>query len=186
MRAVVARAAVGVDVLAEQGHFAHALCDQRLHLGDHLRERAAHLLAARVRHDAEAAITAAAFHDRDEGRRALGSRLRHAIELLDLRERDVHLRLARRVQRRNHRRQSVDGLRAEHQVHERRTLENALAFLARDAAADADDETWLAALQQPPLAEVREDLLLRLFAHRAGIQQDDVRFFGICRELEAC
>ena len=75
----------------------------------------------------------------------LGTRLRQVIELLDLRERDVHLRLARRAQRRDHRRQPMDGLRPEHQVHERRALEDALAFLARDAAADADDETWLAA-----------------------------------------
>ena len=34
----------------------------------------------------------------------------------------------------------MQRLRAEHQVDERRALGDALAFLARDAAADADDD----------------------------------------------
>ncbi len=64
------RTAIGVYVLPEQRDLAHTLRDERLDLGYDLAERAAHFLAARVGHDAEAAVPAAAFHDRHEGRRA--------------------------------------------------------------------------------------------------------------------
>ena len=67
--AVVDRAAVGVHVLAEQRHFLHALRGEVGDLGQHVVERPRDFLAARVGHDAEAAVLAAAFHDRDEGAR---------------------------------------------------------------------------------------------------------------------
>src|SRR6187431_198883 len=79
----------------------------------------------------------------------------------------------------------MDRLWSEHEVHERRAFEDALTFLARDASADADDEIRFLELQEPPLAEMGEDFLLRLLAHRAGVQQDHVRLFGVSRELEA-
>src|SRR5690625_34151 len=66
--AVMARAPIGIHVLAEEGDFAYALLRQPEHLGEHIVEGAAHLLAARVGHDAIGAIFAAALHDRDEGR----------------------------------------------------------------------------------------------------------------------
>ena len=61
--------AIGVHVLAEQRDFLHALRGQVGDLGQHVVERARDFLAARVGHDAEAAVLAAAFHDRDEGAR---------------------------------------------------------------------------------------------------------------------
>ena len=84
--AVRHRAGVGVDVLAQQRDLADALRSQRAHFVEHRLERAAHLIAARVGHDAEAAVLAAAFHDRHVGARTLGARLGQAIEFLDLRE----------------------------------------------------------------------------------------------------
>ena len=58
----------------------------------------------------------------------------------------------------------------------RRTI--ARAFLRRDAAADADDEVGALGLQRAHAAEVVEHALLRLLAHRAGVEQDDVGVFG--------
>ena len=60
----------------------------------------------------------------------------------------------------------------------RRAADDRRAFLARHATADADDDVAAAGLQRLPPAQLAEDLLLRLLAHRAGIEQDDVRILG--------
>ena len=73
-----------------------------------------------------------------------------------------------------HVRQAVNGLRPENEVDERRTLGDAFAFLAGHAAADADDDLGSQGLQLAPAAEQRKDLFLGLFAHRAGIEQQQV------------
>jgi len=62
-------------------------------------------------HDAEAAVLAAAFHDRDESRGALDARRRQVIEFLDLREADVDLRPAAPAAPLEQLRQPVQGLR---------------------------------------------------------------------------
>ena len=90
----VSGAAIRVHVLAEQRDFAHALVGEAGDFGQHVVERARHFLAARVRHDAVAAVLAAAFHDRDERARAFDARRRQMVELFDFRERDVDLRAA--------------------------------------------------------------------------------------------
>ena len=94
------RAAVGVDVLAQQRHFAHALVGEAGDLGEHVVERPRELFAARVRHDAVGAVLRAAFHDRDEGGRAFDARRRQEVELLDLGKADVDLRPRLRARRR--------------------------------------------------------------------------------------
>ena len=134
-----ARARVGVDVLAEQRDFAHPLAGQPGDFVQHLRERTADFLAARIGHDAEAAVLAAAFHDRDErawrrGACGAGSRSNFSIsgKLTSICARPVLAQLA------DHVGQAMQGLRTEHQVHERRPRGDALPFLAGDAAADAD------------------------------------------------
>jgi hypothetical protein len=65
-RAVMHRTLVGIHILAKQVDFAHALFSQLYDLGDYVVERPADLLAARIRHDAETAVLAAAFHAGDE------------------------------------------------------------------------------------------------------------------------
>ncbi len=67
-RAVFHRARIGIHVLAEQRHLAHTLRGELADLGHRGFERAAHFIAARVGHDAEAAVLGAAFHHADERR----------------------------------------------------------------------------------------------------------------------
>ena len=107
------------------------------------------------------------------------ARCRQAVEFFDFRKADVDLRPAGLLQPVQHRRQAVQGLRAEHQVDERRPRGDALALLARHAAAHPDDHMRALLLEQPPFAEQGEDLFLRLFAHGTGIDQQHVRLGGI-------
>ena len=100
-------------------------------------------------------------------RRALGQ----AIEFLDLGEADVDLRALLFAACADQLRQPVQGLRAEHQVDERRTLDDRFAFLRGDAAADADDDFAALVLQALPHAQLAEHLLLRLLADGAGVDQ---------------
>jgi hypothetical protein len=99
------------------------------------------------------------------------------VELLDLGEADVHLRAARALARLDHLRQAVQRLRAEHDVDIGRALDDGRAFLAGHAAADADQQHALG-LQVLDAAQVAEHLLLRLLAHRAGVEQDQVGLLG--------
>jgi hypothetical protein len=66
----------------------------------------------------------------------------------------------------------------------RRPRHDGLALLAGHAAADADDQVGVLLLEVLHPAQVVEDLLLRLLAHRAGVEQDHVRFFGVVGFLE--
>src|SRR5438874_1532196 len=68
--AVESFAMIGVDVLSDQRHFAHAGPREMPHLGDDLCDRARDLRTARVRHDAERAELVAPFLHRDESRYA--------------------------------------------------------------------------------------------------------------------
>ena len=72
----------------------------------------------------------------------------------------------------------MQGLRAEHEVDVGRAFDDRRAFLAGDAAADADHHRAVAALELAPAAELTEYLFLRFFADRAGIDQNYVGFFG--------
>ncbi|MNH15515.1 hypothetical protein D3C79_751290 [compost metagenome] len=127
--AVVSRAAIGVDVLAEQVDFAYAL---RRQLGDFKQDViawAADFFTAGIRHHAEGTVLVAAFHDGDEGGRAFGTRFRQAIEFFDFREADVDDGAAGALHVVEHFRQAVQGLRPEHDVDTGRAAANVFAFL---------------------------------------------------------
>ena len=177
------RAAVGIDVLAEQGDLAHALVGQAGDLGEHVVERPRHLFAAGVGNDAVGAVLGAAFHDRDEGGRALDPRRRQVVELLDLGKADVDLRPLLALLAGQHRRQPVQGLRSEHEVDVGRALDDRRAFLAGDAAADADQRALVLQVLDP--AEVAEHLVFGLLADRAGVEQDQVGLLDVVGRLVA-
>ncbi len=100
------------------------------------------------------------------------------IEFLDLGEAHVDLRLAACAPAREQFRQPVQRLRAEPHVDVGRALDEACAFLARDAAADRDHQGGVGALQVLDPPEIGEQLLLRLLAHRAGVEHDDIGVLG--------
>src|SRR5690606_32699293 len=64
-------------------------------------------------------------------------------------------------------------------------LDDRLALLGGDAAADADDHLAAAFLQRLPAAELAEHLLLGLLADRAGVDQDDVGLLRVVGQLQA-
>src|SRR6185436_9006554 len=138
-------------------------------LGEHGVERARDLAAARGRHDAERAVLVAALDDRDPRLRR-----RAAVD-----GEDVVVAVLGKINREprsvlEHLIEMADVARAHHEVDPGRALEDALPFLLRDAAADADLQLALALhLAQP--AEAREDLLLGLVADRTGVEQDEPR-----------
>ena len=103
---------------------------------------------------------------------------RQIVELLDFREGDIDLRLAQSPTFGNQLRQAMQGLRAEDDIHVRRAGDDRRAFLAGHAAADANHQIGLRLLQQPHPAEVVKNPLLRLLAHRAGVEENDVGVFG--------
>ena len=72
----------------------------------------------------------------------------------------------------------MQGLGAEDHVHVRGLLDDPLSFLTRDAASDGDPEVRVFLLQVPDPAEFRIDLLLRLVAHGAGVEDDEVGVLG--------
>lgn len=84
--AVGHRAAVGVDVLAQQGDFLHALRGQAGDLGQHVVEGAADLLAAGIGHHAEGAVLGTAFHDGYVSRAAVHLGRRDVVEFFDFRK----------------------------------------------------------------------------------------------------
>src|SRR6516162_8014408 len=173
------RAAVSVDVLAKERHLGDALAGELTHLAQNGVEGTAYFLATGVRDDAEAAVLAAAFHDRNVGARAFGTRWRQMIELLDLGEADIDHGATVKEQLLDHVLQPVQCLRAEYQIDERRALDDGRPLLARNTAAHADDDLGPAGLQATPLAKQREHLLLRLLAHRAGVHQQHIRLVRI-------
>ena len=93
-------------------------------------------------------------------------------------KRDVDLRHPGRAPRADERRQPVQRLRAEDDIDVRGAPDDGGALLARHAAADADDEVRALRLQRAHAAEIVEHALLRLFAHRARVEQDDVGVLG--------
>jgi hypothetical protein len=82
-------------------------------------------------------------------------------------------------------RQPVQRLRSEHHIDIRGTAHDCRAFLAGHAAADADDQVGLCLLQLAHAAEIVEHAFLRFFAHRAGIEKNDVGFRSVERQREA-
>ena len=76
-------------------------------------------------------------------------------------------------------------LRAKDQIDVRCAARDGIALLAGNTAADPDDDVGSQILQLPPDPELREDLLLRLLAHGARVEKDEVRLGGVRGLLEA-
>src|SRR4029453_13558514 len=114
------------------------------------------------------------LHDRDECRRAVDGWRRQMVELLNLGKADVDLRHAGFAARAHELRQSMQRLRAEHDIDVRPPLYDGRPFLRWGGAAHGDHDGGAPYLERTYAAEVMEHALLRFLAHRAGVEQDDV------------
>ena len=151
--------------------------------------RAAALSAAGVRHDAEGAAHVAALHDRDECRRlahlgqVVANRVLRAFFFGDVTDRAacqreggiVHPRLQALFQDGVHvLENAVIFLRADDQVQMRQFRKQLLAAGLGHAAHEAIDDMRTPAVFGPQHAHFSEGFLLRLIAHRAGVDQNGV------------
>ena len=98
------------------------------------------LFTTGVRHHAVRAVFVAAFHDGDEGGRAISARLWQTVKFLDLREAHVNHRATAAANLINHLWQAVQGLRAKNDIHIGGSLADQLTFLRCDAATHANDQ----------------------------------------------
>ncbi len=96
---------------------------------------------------------------------APSTRRRHVVELLDLGKTDIHLRPPALAAFRNQVGQSVQGLRAEHEVDIGRAFDDGRTFLTGDTTADADQQARVVLLQMLDPTQIMKHLFLRLFAH---------------------
>ncbi len=179
----VGRATVGVHVLAQQRHFTHTLVGQVSHFHQHVVKGAGDFGAAGVGHHTEAAVLAATFHDGHKGRIAFHACGGQGVELFDFRKADVHLRAAAVAALDDKFGQTMQGLWSEHHVHVGSTTNNGVTFLTGDTATHANHQIGIERFQMLNPAQIREHLFLRFFAHRTGIEQDDVCFFGVGGQL---
>ena len=73
----------------------------------------------------------------------------------------------------------MQGLRAEDNIDIRCTGDNRVAFLAGNAAANANDQIGVLLFKVFDAAQIMENFFLCPLADRAGIEQDDVGFLGV-------
>ncbi len=173
-----------IDVLAQQHNLARPLQGKLACLCKYRLRRAAHLRPARVRHDAEAAEFVAALLDRQESAEALRHRrLRQEVEFLFRREIGVDDRagvppIHSPRGAGHHLRQSMIGLRPQHDVDERRSRQDLRPLGLRDTTRHRQDHPPASRrarlLDQPQPAEFGKHLLRRAVANVAGVENDHV------------
>ena len=183
--AVRSHAMIGVDVLAEQRHFAHARRRQPLRFSDDLGNGARNLRTARIGHHTEATELVAAFlHGQKRGDAALADDVRlgrrQMFELIL--DGKFGLHDARAIGGAHDQvRQSMIALRSEHQIDGGRAPRDFLALSLRDASGDRQQHRATAffarLLQLSNAADFRIDLFRRLFADMAGVEDDQIGLF---------
>ena len=185
-RAGLVLAVIGIHVLPDQRHLAHACPGEPLDFGRDLLHRPRHFDAARIGHDAEGAELVAAFLHGDEGGNAAAAdRLvrggSQRVELVLQRKFGIDDLLAA-LRARDQAGQAVKILRADDQV-DAGAAGDFLAFGLRHTAGNGDQH--LAALCRRVLlhfadaADLGIDLVHRLLADVAGIQDDEIGLGGI-------
>ena len=183
---IVGRVVVIHD-LSEQLHFLVTMRRRLRDFGNDVGLRAHPLVAARVRHDAEAAELVAAFDDRHVRPNRIvpshhAQRPRHIVVGIEVDGgRAASLGLV------DEHRKAPDRLRADDDVgHAGRASQNHLAFLLRHAAGHRHDRIAArpgAHLAQ--LAEARVKLVLRTLAHAARVDHDEVGVRRVVGRLES-
>jgi hypothetical protein len=165
---------IGVDVLAEQRDFEHAVVHQRPHLGQDVARTAVELLAAQRRDDAKGAAVVASDGDGNPsgvgGFAGARQRRRKLLQRLG----DFHLGdfvVPGAVEQRG---QRTDVVRAEDDVDPRRLAQHGVSILLRQAATDRDLQVGIAALARSQVAQVAVQLVVGVLAHGAGVEHHHV------------
>ena len=179
--------AIAVYVLAQQGDFFIALFHQGFELCQNIRRGAAALAPAHIGHNAVGAEIIAPVHDGQPGAEAGitpdGQLLHHGVAL----DRGFQVALAAVQALHQHGGQAVNAVHAEHQIHIRiagaQLIHNML--LLRHAAAYPDDQAGVLFLQLFQRADIAEHALFRMFAHSAGIEQDQICLLDGITDAEA-
>ena len=172
--AVVHCAAIGVDVLSEQVDFFYALLCEAGDFGEHVVQGAGKFFAACVGDDAEGAVFGTAFHNGNERAATFDAGGGQVVEFFDFGKGDVHLCVAAGFLIRNHFGEAVQGLRAKDDIDIGGAFDDVFAFLRGDASGYANDKFGILFFQGFDAAEVGKHFFLRFFAHRAGVEEDDV------------
>jgi len=191
--AIEALAMISVDVLPDQRDLAHAGVGEALRFGDDLGDRPRRLGAACVWHHAEGAKLVAAFlhcHERRyaaSARRVSARRSEH-IELVFDRELGVDRALTA-LGPCEQRGQPMIALRSHDEIDRWRAADDLFAFGLGHAACHRNGDTAPLArrclLDQPHATQLRIDLLGRLLADMAGVEDDEVGILGSCGLGEA-
>ena len=166
--------AVGVHVLAQEGHLDGAVVHEGLDLGEDVARAAVLLLAAQGRDDAEGAGVVAAHRDRHPARVHRvplgGEGGGEDVEGFE----DLELRLVvvpGPVQQGG---QGTDVVGAEDGVHPRGLLQDGFAVLLRQAAADGDLHPRVGGFDRGQHAEVAVELVVGVLPDGAGVEHHDV------------
>ena len=172
-------AAVGVHVLPEQGHLGDAVGGQGSHLVHDVVEAAADLPSPHRRHDAERAGVVAADLDGDPGRvgHLTPSRQRAGERLVVVGGRllqDLDDRPARRALLAQELGGPVHVVGAEHDVDVGRLVDDEVAVLLGQAAADHDLHVGPPLLEGLELTEVAVELVVGVLADAAGVEHHHV------------
>ena len=178
--AVGAGAVIAVDVLPEQRHLAHAARNERARLALDVGDAARILHAARVWHDAERTELVAAFLHGEERRHCAASALA-AAGAANFSSSGNVVSTSERSSARvpgNELGQSMIALRSDDEIDGRRAAHDLGALGLRHAADDGDHRLVAGGgalvLQVADAAEIGIDLLRRLLADVAGVENDEI------------
>ena len=184
--AAVARAVIGIHILAQQGDLPHALRSQVPRLHHDVVHRAGKLSATRIGHDTESAELVATFLHREEGGRAIRlTDFGQRVELFERVEFGFQPVTHSAAGACNHLRQLVIGLRSQHEVDQRLAAHDLFAFGLRNTASHGDCHVATGlALHALQLAEFGIDFFGGLFTNMARVQHNEVcRFRRINRRI---
>ena len=172
--------AVAVDVLAQQGHFAHPVGHQGTDLVHDALRPPAGLSAPHIGHHAVGTVVVAALHDGDKTRhRILHHRSTGPVDLDKAVGHDhVHQRPFAGLDPSHQAWQPAHGLGAENQIHVRGPLKDAPGGLLGHASAHRDAHPGTPPLNSGQPSEQAENLLFGLGADGAGVDDHKIGRLG--------
>ncbi len=170
------RVAIAVDVLAQKLDFGVAHGREFARFLEDAGAGAAALGSARERDHAVGAAFVAAFDDGDVGAVGIVAAREGSFESFFGVEAQAGDAAVARFELHQHLRELGVAGRSGHQADVRGALEDALAFLLRDAAEDAEDFAFAVFLLE--LLQAVEDFLFGLVADAAGVVEDQVGLLG--------